>query len=205
MNIIFISYIIVNIMINNIKKFDSDITKFKYKMTGEFVVHNSETWVFDVSIYHNEKLIYVIGFSPNQIEGAVFSQLGTYKKEETYSDDLDTIKKEAKNFIKNLDILLFEIKINQNFNYANFHKVIEQNKLKLWQQESTGFNLYKKPNKWFYWITKIIPKLSKEVMTKDTSEKITCTNINKHDTVTFYTFTTNSNNTICEAIYYKKI
>jgi len=187
----------------NIQNISSTITKFKYKMSGEYVVNNSDIWVFDVSVFHNEKLIYVIGFSPKQTEGAVFSQIGVYEKEKIYFDDLETIKREARGFVRNLGIFPIKLEINKCFNYAEFPKVIEQNKLKLWQQVSMGFNLYKKPNKWYYWITEIIPKISKEVITTDTSEKITCTNISKHDTITFYTFTANSNNNICEANYYK--
>ena len=189
----------------NIQNISSTITKFKYKMSGEYVVNNSDIWVFDVSVFHNEKLIYVIGFSPKQTEGAVFSQIGVYEKEKIYFDDLETIKREARGFVRNLGILTFDVNVDNTFNYAEFHKVIEQNKLQLWQQESMGINLYKKPNKWYYWITEIIPKISKEVITTDTSGQITCTNISKHDTITFYTFATNSSGNDCEAIYFKKI
>jgi hypothetical protein len=188
----------------NTENTDSDFTKFKYKMSGEYVVNNLDTWVFDVSVFHNEKQIYVIGFSPKQTEGAVFSQLGTYEKEKIYIDDLETIKRDARMFVINLGLFPIKLEINKFFNYAEFHKVIEQNKLKLWQQESMGIHLYKKPNKWYYWITEIIPKISKEVITTDTSGQITCTNISKHDTITFYTFATNSSGNDCEAIYFKK-
>jgi len=81
----------------------------KYNLTGDYVVNNSDTWVFDVSVFHNEKLIYVIGFSPKQTDGAVFSQLGTQEKK--YCNDLEYIKREAKLFVIILGI--FPIEINK--------------------------------------------------------------------------------------------
>jgi len=46
-------------------------------MSGYYVVNISDSWVYDVDIYlaGNDEKIAVVGFTPRQIEGALFWQV----------------------------------------------------------------------------------------------------------------------------------
>ena len=43
---------------------------------GRYVVNTMESWVYDIDIYFDKKKIAVVGFTPRQLDGALFWQIG---------------------------------------------------------------------------------------------------------------------------------
>lgn len=65
----------INRMIEERKRFLSTFNVKKCTLTGKYVNEaGTPQWVYDVIISHNGTIIYVIGFSQNQKEGAPFAQ-----------------------------------------------------------------------------------------------------------------------------------
>ena len=71
-----------------------------YVVTGQYVAGSSSEsiWVYDVTISHNGKKIYVIGFTPNQKLGSEFSQLDGYTN--PYDKFIDSFKQIAREHAK---------------------------------------------------------------------------------------------------------
>jgi hypothetical protein len=44
-------------------------------LKGYYVVNTKDSWVYDVEVYDSNEKIAVVGFSPNQTEGALFWQV----------------------------------------------------------------------------------------------------------------------------------
>ena len=81
---------------NEIKNINYPVLS-QFKLFGNYVVNNNPSeWVYDINIYDNDKLIYVIGFTPNQLEGGVFNQL-RYDEMSKYESYLD--KKISKDYV----------------------------------------------------------------------------------------------------------